>query len=196
MELTLYEALHNAQNEDNEAVCFIIEKFKRLIKKHAYQLNYYCAKTDLVIAILELIQTIDLDRMRAAHEGELVNYFVKILYHKKIDLHRQNLKYIMEQLHFNPEIFISEFSYEPQDLSFFWTSALNELPYKQRFVIVQKYLYSFTDVEIASQFGISRQAANRLKNRALKTLKDYYKDNIMLELLREEQTLNEVAAKY
>ncbi|KAA8666397.1 sigma factor-like helix-turn-helix DNA-binding protein [Clostridium sp. HV4-5-A1G] len=40
-------------------------------------------------------------------------------------------------------------------------------------VIIKKFFYGFTDTEIGKQLSISRQAVNRLKNRALERLRNF-----------------------
>ena len=55
---------------------------------------------------------------------------------------------------------------------------LNDLSEKQRFVIIQKYIIGFSDVEIAERMNISRQAVNRLINRALENLRNNSKVKI------------------
>ena len=44
----------------------------------------------------------------------------------------------------------------------------------QRKVLVIRYLYGYSDAEIADQLHISRQAVNRAKNRAVAVLKEKY----------------------
>ncbi|WP_407697178.1 sigma factor-like helix-turn-helix DNA-binding protein [Schinkia azotoformans] len=44
-------------------------------------------------------------------------------------------------------------------------------------IIKKYYLLNYTVTEIASIYGISRQAVNQTKNRALKKLKKWFKTN-------------------
>ncbi len=43
---------------------------------------------------------------------------------------------------------------------------------KQKSVLIYKYVYGYSDCEIACALGITRQAVNGLKNRALTVLKE------------------------
>ena len=52
--------------------------------------------------------------------------------------------------------------------------GLSLLPDKQKRVIVDKYVYGYSDAEIAENLHISRQAVNRLKSRGLSALKAFF----------------------
>ena len=55
----------------------------------------------------------------------------------------------------------------------FLKDALKYLTPKQRTVITLKYIYDYSDAEIALNLNISRQAVNRIKNRAIEVLREY-----------------------
>lgn len=172
--------LYNAQNGDQDAAFLLVEKFEPLIKKYAKQLSYYCAETDLVIALLELIASIDLNKFEDGHDGEVVNYIYITLRNKKIDFHRKSKLHAIEEIHIEPEIFTYIQTADSLNINspWDWTSLLNDLSEKQRFVIIQKYIIGFSDVEIAERMNISRQAVNRLINRALENLRNNSKVKI------------------
>lgn len=50
-------------------------------------------------------------------------------------------------------------------------TLINKLTKKEKTVIILKYFYEYSDVEIANIFGVSRQAINKTKNRALNKMK-------------------------
>ena len=52
--------------------------------------------------------------------------------------------------------------------------ALENLTERQKGVIICKYIYCLSDSQISEIFKISRQSVNKLKNRALNVLKEYY----------------------
>lgn len=56
----------------------------------------------------------------------------------------------------------------------FIKEMLEVLSLKQRKIIMYKYIYGYSDAEIADALGVSRQAVNRLKNRAFDILKKLY----------------------
>lgn len=63
-------------------------------------------------------------------------------------------------------------SYVDFDRNIFISELLDSLPINQRKVIILKYIYEFSDTDIAKQLGVSRQAINSTKNRALKNLRN------------------------
>lgn len=79
----LSEILIHAQRGSETEVCYLIDKFKPLIKKYARQLSYDCAETDLIIAVLEFIQSINPDRIRSCNDAVLVSYIARMLHNKK-----------------------------------------------------------------------------------------------------------------
>lgn len=50
---------------------------------------------------------------------------------------------------------------------------LQSLSKNQRYIITMKFMYHLSDKDIAKRLGISRQAVNRTKNRALNNLRKF-----------------------
>ena len=165
---SLQEVLKLAKGGNQEAICYFIKKFQLLIKKFARQLNYDCAETDLIIYLLEFIKKMDIEKMSRLSEGEIVNYIIKLLRNKKIDIYRKNCL-ALEEIHTEEDCYVeNKLEIEDQmDLN----QLINTLPDKHRIVIVSKYIYGYSDAEIGTSLGISRQAVNKLKNKALEKLK-------------------------
>lgn len=165
---SLLEVLKLAKAGNQEAICYFIKKFQLLIKKFARQLNYDCAETDLIIYLLEFIKKMDIEKMEKLSEGELVNYIIRLLRNKKIDIYRKNCLAI-EEIHTEEDSYIeNKLEIEEQmDLK----QLIKTLPNKHRIVIISKYIYGYSDAEIGTSLGISRQAVNKLKNKALEKLK-------------------------
>ncbi|MHC1723439.1 MAG: RNA polymerase sigma factor [Aminipila sp.] len=170
---SLLEVLKLANGGNQEAICYFIKKFQLLIRKYARQLNYDCAETDLIIYLLEFIKKMDIEKICKLSEGEIVNYIIRLLRNKKIDIYRKNCLAI-EEIHTEEERYIeNELEIEDQmDLN----QLINTLPDKHRTVIVSKYIYGYSDAEIGTSLGISRQAVNKLKNKALKNLRIQIKE--------------------
>lgn len=65
-------------------------------------------------------------------------------------------------------------NFEPgyfSESSIWFTDLLSSLTPLQKDVIILKYIYGYSDVEIATRKKITRQAVNQIKNRGLKKLK-------------------------
>lgn len=47
---------------------------------------------------------------------------------------------------------------------------------KQQYVLIKKYFYDYSDEKIAQELKVSRQAINKINNRALDNVYKYIKD--------------------
>ena len=153
-------------------VCYIIDKFKPLINKYVRQLSYDCAETDLTISILEFIQGINPDRIKNCDDAVLISYIARMLHNKKIDLYRNHILNKLKET--NEEYELVDYSGSDIDEQIVCMNYINQLSDKQRSIILRKYIMGYSDAEIASQFNISRQAVCKMKNNALKTLKNLW----------------------
>lgn len=166
---TLYAALCAAHDHDEQSICTIVDKFKPLLKKYAYHLNYDCAETDLIIFLLELISKVEWRSLFNLSESALVNYIVHALRNKKNDLFRKS-KRSLQEVHLMEEHLCQKDS----DIInvIFIKELLKQLTDKQQEVIIYKFLFGLSDLEIGIKMKISRQAVNQIKNRSLITLKE------------------------
>lgn len=85
-------------NDSETALSELIEKFEPLLNKYAHELKYDCAKSDLIIFLIQLIRHLDFNKINHYSEGQLVTYIVTALRNKKIDLHRRTL-HSFEEIH-------------------------------------------------------------------------------------------------
>lgn len=90
MDTNLYTLLNEAQNRNEESLNTILVKFKPAINKFSRELGYECAKTDLNIFLIELIQKLDLNKFNSKEEGKIVNYIYNSLKNKKNNLFKKN----------------------------------------------------------------------------------------------------------
>ena len=172
MDISLKENLIKLSRNmsDNEAMTQIIIKFQPLIKSLATRLKYDCSETDLVIFLIELSRDFHYDEKKEYLEGQLVKYFVRALKYKAIDLYRKN-KNRVEVIH------VEEILDIPENISYMTSimllQSIRKLSTRQQIVVVKKFFYGYSEIEIASMLGISRQAVNKIKRRAIKKLKQF-----------------------
>ena len=158
-------------NDSETALSELIEKFEPLLNKYAHELKYDCAKSDLIIFLIQLIRHLDFNKINHYSDGQLVTYIVTALRNKKIDLHRRTL-HSFEEIHTET---IAEIPAASDWFTRFTiTQCLKKLSPRQRNVIIRKYYLGYSDIEIAEQLHITRQAVNRTKTRALRTLKEQW----------------------
>ena len=116
----------------------------------------------------EILYEIDLERFSSDLSDSIARYIAVSLRNKYISVSRDNQKYrsLCSELYEN-QIFDKCDAIE----NIFIADALRRLSAKQKLVIVYKYIYNYSDTELAFMLGTTRQAINRIKNRALSVLK-------------------------
>lgn len=166
--MSLYYQLMEWQKGNKEVEEGICLKFYPIIKSLSKKLYYEWGETDLTIALIELIKSIDLTKFED-NDKRIAKFIYKFLQNKSIDLFRKYCNKRQEDLPINYDILYTE----TPDFSsnIFISSLMDSLPPMQRRVIEKKFLYKYTDKEISELLGISRQAVNRAKNRGLKNLR-------------------------
>lgn len=174
--MTLYQMLKAAQNNDEDSINAIVKKFEPLIKKYSYHLNYYCAESDLIIELLILIKKINLDKFDDDSEGKIINYIKSSLGKKKIDLYRKHVVSKVEEIHIDEDINLIADNFDPFKVS--WQDIINILPQKQRMILTLKYVFGYSQSDIARMMNVSRQAVNKAIKKAYRKVKDHLDDNI------------------
>ncbi|MBE6750272.1 MAG: sigma-70 family RNA polymerase sigma factor [Ruminococcaceae bacterium] len=159
------------RKQDMCAFSEIYENFKKLINHYALKLNTEDALPELTLFLIELLYDIELDRFAEYSSDSIARYISVSLRNKYISISRENQKYrsFCSELYEN-EVFYKDNLFE----NFFVADALCRLSHKQKLVIVYKYIYNYSDTELAFMLGTTRQSINRIKNRALSTLKNFY----------------------
>lgn len=167
----IFELVKESQNNGNNALQEIIDRFRPTIRKFSRQLNYDCAESDLIISLIEIVRNIHLDKLIAKNDQIIVSLISKALKYRKIDLFRKhvlNSKEMYElDLNLSPAL---DTVNEDIENRLIFMHALKALSPIQRFIIVNKYFRGYSDAIIADKLKISRQAVNSAKNRALARL--------------------------
>jgi RNA polymerase sigma factor (sigma-70 family) len=151
------------------------------------QKKYDDSKQDLILFLLELIKDIDVSKFPVDNSFGLNRYICVSIKNEFYKLANKNTEKKKHRFEFNEEIANKnpfkildsqpdiEINIEFETIKAVeLEEALNLLSTQQKNVIVYKYIYGFSDAEIGEIFNISRQAVNRLKNRAFEILKKYY----------------------
>lgn len=164
-----------AQSGDKSIMLTLIEQFKPLITKYAKLLNTEDAFEEMRLVFIELIMELKLDRLRSRSDGVIVAYITKtirtryIAKNKRRELEDNTVYWddLDESLQRKLEPSNPLFSDEENFFKAIPPGVLNE---KELGIITMIYLYSYTAAEIARIKGITRQAVNQIKLRALKKL--------------------------
>lgn len=153
------------QNNQEEAY----KSFEKLIDFYSRKLEYEDAVGELSLFFFELINGIDLNKFNTDNTDGLSRYIKTSLKHKYIALskQRQAEEFLLCELNENTTGITVNFETK-QKLKY----LLSLLTQKQRTILYYRYFYLLSCAEIAKLLGISRQAVNRLENRAIKFLRE------------------------
>ena len=167
MNKSLVELLRSVhKTHDKNAMEEIINKFAPVLKSTSYKLNYDGAESDLIIYLIETVYTLNPSKIDSLNEGQAVAYIVQSIKNKGIDFYRKRQRQI-EEVHSEC---LTELPDENTGGERVW-EYLEFLSEKQRQVVLMKYLYGYSDVEIGEKFGISRQAINKINRKSLEILR-------------------------
>jgi RNA polymerase sigma factor (sigma-70 family) len=157
---------------DTEVYSLIYSEFEKLIGLYASRLKYEDAVSELTLFLIELLFSIDLSKFDDGMGFWIKRYIAVSIKNRYIALSIKNSKYQS----FNMSIFDNSGSYlKSMDEKIILIDGFDRLSQKQRQVLVYMYIYGYSICEISKIFGISRQAVNDIKNRALINLKKFLK---------------------
>ena len=170
--MELYDLLNRARNNDKDALYEIIKDFEGTLKKLSNNLYYEEAETDLIIELLSLIRNIDIRKFKDSSHRQIAKYIHIHLRKRALNLLR-NRKRELSFMEINYDILVDTSKANVEDTVLI-SILIKSLPKKQRDIIIMKYIYELSEIDIAKILGISRQAVNRLKNRALNNLRKFF----------------------
>lgn len=165
----LFQKMIKAQ-DDSGAMLELINQFTPLIRKYSFLLllDFDDAISELTAEFIRIIKDFP-GKQEFSSDMFVLSYINKAVRHAYIAISKKqahfNLLYSSEYTHF-------EQGYEPQNI--LWLEdLLSVLTKNQKKVIILKYLYDYSDIEIAQNLNVSRQAVNQIKNRAFQKLKPF-----------------------
>ena len=170
----LISLIKKFKNHDMSAFAEIYCEFENLMHYYAHRCGGEDAFQEFTVFLLELLYKINLENFRTSTNDTLKRYIAVSIKNKYISLLRENQNKEDDFLKFENCFYEISDSLEREILK----EALSTLSKKQRAIIIYKYIYNYGDVEIANCLDISRQAVNRLKNRAIDNLREYYEYGI------------------
>lgn len=164
------ELIERFKNQEVSAFEMIYDEFKRLINFYARKLAYEDASGELTLFLIELIYSPKIAKFPCDKTDSLQRYIAVAIRNKYIELSKKKSRensFCLELCEWDgsENNFINKLQVE---------EALGHLTERQRNIILYKYVYGFSDCQIAKMLSITRQSVNRLKNRGLKELKNYY----------------------
>lgn len=169
------------QNGDSDSTLKIIEKFNPILKKYAYSLYYEDAYDDLLVDFTELLFNISVEKIQNKDDGCIISYLTRSIhnsYIKKLIKIKQMRNFTIysdlteKELYYIDSLTSTNDTYINTDFD-----LLKKFLTNPEFIIIKMIFYEgYSVAETANANGITRQAVNQMKNRALKKLKIIFMD--------------------
>lgn len=170
MENSLLNKIIEAQNDHEEKLTVLIENFTPLLKKYASRMNYEDAFADLRLEFIEIILGIDPKRFVSYKEVQMLSYIkisVRNAYIRlsKIKCEREKNSFLVEDI--RDEIEKSQTDNYERIFLYDIKKYLSDSEFD---VIYKHFFCGITINDIALLRGVSRQAVNQIKTRAINKL--------------------------
>lgn len=165
----LLAIVREIKNKDMSRFAEIYEAFAGLIHHFEVKLGYDDAGQELTVFLLELIYSLDTERFLPDDSEVLNRYIAASVRNKYIALSKKKQRHILE----SGELYDRAYCVEELEGSVTLKDGMKQLSERQKATIILRYIYGYSDTEIAERLGITRQAVNRLERRGLSILKEY-----------------------
>lgn len=172
-----------SQTGDSGATITLIKKFDPLLRKYAYKLYYDDAYNDLLFDFIELLHKIRLDCIRETSEKSLVSYIcvsINSSYIKRLIFLKKLHDFVPYSALSDSQLYYAEAASATTD-SYFqleMTGIDYVLTESELSIIKMIYLLGHTVTETAGIYGISRQAVNQTRKRALQKTKKWFRTSL------------------
>lgn len=172
----LKELIISAQKKNNDAMMALIDSFQPLLKKYARKLNIEDSYDDLLLGFVELIQNMDIPKLKISTDAVIVTYISRSMHnyycHKLKDIIYQKQEIVMSALTCEQDYFIQNkmSSIDLQDI-FVELNLRKHLTPKENMIIYLIFVKGYSSEDIAQINNQSRQSINQTKKRALKKIK-------------------------
>lgn len=165
----LYDLIQDYRGENPDAIIDIIEKFEPLLGKFQRNGSYEDIKSDLILFMFKLLDNIPLDKEVFKEDKYLVSYIYKSLQNQYIYLNKKNCKIV------NKEMVIDEIklnhSYYDCFNHIIFNDMIKNLTDSEKDILTKKYIFNYSESDIARIHNKTRQAIHQSHRRALKKLR-------------------------
>lgn len=169
MKNEILDKIVKAQSNHEDLIA-LIDDFTPLIKKYSLNLEYEDAKNDLILAFIEIILGINIGQFAKYNKYQMLSYLSVSIKNAYIRLSKKHCAYMKNELPIE-EIWdeIDDSMFDNYD-DLLVEDIKKYLTTKEFEIICKHYFIGLSISEIANQQGISRQAVNQVKNRAIRKL--------------------------
>lgn len=170
---SLFELAKIIQSKEQgykNAILKLIKQFQPLIKKYSYLLYYEDSQSELTLTFIETLYKIPIDNPNFKQDQYIISYISKSIRNNYIYLLQKRNQLYYYECPINLEIMGDLYQENVED-KLFINDLLLLLTEREKEIINLKYFKEYSDIEISKKIGISRQAVNKTKNRALKKMR-------------------------
>lgn len=174
MKNSLLVKIINAQKNHEEDLLSLVNDFIPLIKKYATKMNSEDAFADLQLEFIEIILGINTEKFSNYAEPQILSYI-------KISVHNAYIKLSKRKCDYENNTFPVEDVRDELEKSLYdeyeniFLQDIKKYLTENEFDVIYKHFFcGFTVNDIALHKGISRQAVNQVKTRAIKKLSNVF----------------------
>ena len=175
MNTELCELILCSKQKDKAALEELINHFTPLIRRFAWLLQYEDAGQDMILAFIEIVQSLPLSLLCSQSQDiYILSYIKKSMQNRYIFLSRQQRRF---QMIFTAEESVLENIPDERDADGMdemqtLQTELDKLTPLQKKVLLYRFCYGFSDSELSGVLHVSRQAVCQAKVRGLRTLRE------------------------
>lgn len=173
--MEILSLVEKSKNKSIDAMEALIVQFMPLINKYTRIMKYdEDFKSDMVLKFIELIQNdLPIESLKKSNDGAIVKYIATSMKNHYIHLSKKKTDLLnCECLTYDNEEIRPSITENEEANSFILKAIIESaLTTTEARYINMIFYQGYTSEEVASVFGISKQAVNQCKNRALKKLR-------------------------
>lgn len=173
----LYDLISRCQKNENDAFEIMILKFQPLLKKYAFLLNYGDAYSEMYENFVECVYRIPLYQLHEPKNDSVILAYIKTaMKNSYIGLSKNNGQYKKQIPLEEMDLLKKRDSHYQQDYEndLFEYELKKILCEKELFMLKAKFIYGYSESEIAKQLEISRQAVNKQFQKIYSKIRKYY----------------------
>ena len=174
---TLQQLIMRAQDDEPDAMLSIIEMFRPAIQKFARLKNYdEDVKSEMTLSLIEVVHAIRLDKLNISSDGILISYISKALKHSYIHLSQRSERVRDSEMTCDDTHQFLIDAYDPNDKNFSdevvtFAFLKQTLSPREYLCVTKIVIEGYSATELANLLGVSKQAINQCKRRALQKLR-------------------------
>ena len=173
--MTTTDIIHCSHAGDKCATLALVEKFNPILKRFAYKLGYEDAYYDLVNDFLVFIRNFNKNCLNQQNEGSVISYIsaaIRSFYTDKLEHVIKSKKVVsLSELNEEEQYYVEASQCCTDDYFQAEFSFIDELLTNREATVIKSiYILGYSAAAISEKLGISRQAVNQAKKRALRKL--------------------------